>query len=167
MAPKPYTLRPHRLNDLPWVIRRHGELYSQEFGWDHRFEELVAGIVAEFQKNFDPVCERCWIAEMNGERVGCVFVVRKNDETAKLRMLLVDEKARGYGLGGQLIKECIDFARSAGYRKMILWTSDALHDARRLYEHAGFRLIEKEQHAMFGPVMMGQTWELSLTTREA
>ena len=160
----PYILRPHRPDDLPWVVRRHGELYTQEFGWDNRFEKLVAGIVAEFEKNFDPTCERCWIAELNSQRAGCVFVVKAHDEgTAKLRMLLVEPAARGMGLGEHLVAECIEFARSVGYEKLILWTSDNLVAARKLYERAGFQLVKEEAHSMFGPPMMGQTWELGLT----
>lgn len=160
---KPYTLRTHRDDDLPWVVRRHGDLYTQEFGWDDRFEELVAGIVAEFQKNYDPDRERCWIAEVNGERAGCVFVVKAHEEgIAKLRMLLVEPAARGLGLGEHLVAECIEFARSVGYQKLILWTSDALVAARKLYERAGFELVKEEAHSMFGPPMMGQTWELGL-----
>jgi N-acetylglutamate synthase-like GNAT family acetyltransferase len=163
MSPKPYILRPHRSDDLTWGIRRHGELYTQEFGWDDRFEQLVAGIVAEFEKNFDPNCERCWIAELNGKRVGCVFVVKAHEEgIAKLRMLLVEPAARGMGLGEHLVAECIKFSRSVGYQKLILWTSDALVAARKLYERAGFRLVKEEAHSMFGPPMMGQTWELGL-----
>lgn len=158
----PYTLRHHRPDDLLWVVRQHGIRYSAEFGWDERFEQLVAGIVAEFEKNYDPVVERCWIAEREGERIGCVFVVKKTAEVAKLRMLLVEPSARGLGLGGALIDECIRFARSVGYRTLILWTSDALVAARRLYERAGFRLIAEEAHSMFGPAMLGQTWELIL-----
>lgn len=162
--PEPaYTLRFHREDDLEWVIRRHGELYTKEFGWDHRFEELVAGIVEEFQKNYDATCERCWIAEMNGESVGCVFVVKAQEAgVAKLRMLLLEPTARGIGLGEHLVAECIEFARSVGYRKLILWTSDALNAARKLYERAGFQLVKEEAHSMFGPPMMGQTWELLL-----
>jgi len=164
MAPKPYTLRSHRPDDLPWVVCRHGELYTQEFGWDARFEQLVTGIVAEFEKNFDPTCERCWMAELNGERVGCVFVVKAHEEgVAKLRMLLVDPAARGMGLGEHLVTECIEFARSVGYQKLILWTSDTLVVARKLYERAEFQLVKEEAHSMFGPPMMGQTWELKLT----
>jgi GNAT superfamily N-acetyltransferase len=155
-----YTLRPHRSDDLPWVIRRHGELYTQEFGWDKRFEQLVADMVAEFEKNFDSVCEKCWIAEVDGKRAGCVFVVKADEGIARLRMLLVEPFARGMGLGDRLVKECIDFARSVGYRSMILWTSDALHAARKLYVRAGFQLIKEEPHNMFGPPMKGQTWEV-------
>ncbi len=161
MAPKPNTLRSHRPDDLPWVVRRHGELYTQEFGWDNRFEQLVAGIVAEFEKNFDPTCERCWIAELNGERAGCVFVVKAHEErVAKLRMLLVEPAARGMGLGEDLVTECIEFAQSMGYQKLILWTSDALVAARKLYKSAGFQLMKKDTHIMLGPPMMGQAWEL-------
>lgn len=159
---QPYTLRPHRPDDLPWVIRRHGEIYTQEFGWDERFEQLVAGIVAEFEKNFKPKSEKCWIAEVDGKRAGCVFAVKAHEGVAKLRMLLVEPSARGLGIGDRLVKECIDFARSVGYRSMILWTSDALHAARKLYERSGFQLIQEEPHSMFGPRMMGQTWELGL-----
>lgn len=163
LSSRPYTLRPHRPEDLPWVIRRHGELYIQEYGWDERFEQLVAGIVAKFEKNYDPTCEKCWIAEVDGKRAGCVFVVKAHEGIAKLRMLLVEPFARGMGIGDHLVKECIDFARSAGYLSMILWTSDALHAARKLYERAGFQLIKEESHSMFGPPMMGQTWEIAFS----
>ena len=157
------TLRLHRLDDLAWVVQRHGELYTNELGWDHRFEELVSSIVEEFVADFDPDRERCWIAECGDRRVGCVFLVKSPDPgVAKLRMLLVEPEARGSGLGARLIKECIDFAKSSGYQQLVLWTSDTLVSARRLYEHFGFTLIKEEPHAMFGPPMMGQTWGLTL-----
>ena len=157
-----YTLRPHRPGDIGWVIHRHGVLYFQEYGWDERFEALVAEIAAKFIQNFDPARERCWIAEQDGAIVGSVFLVRHTDSVAKLRLLLVEPSARGLGLGQRLVRECIDFARSAGYSEITLWTQAELLAARHIYENAGFHLAGLEKHHHFGPEMVGEVWNLTL-----
>jgi len=157
-----YVLRPHQPGDVGWVIHRHGALYAQEYGYDEQFEALVADIAAKFILHFDPKRERCWIAERDGEIVGSVFVVRKTETVAKLRLLLVEPKARGLGIGARLVTECVRFARQAGYRKLMLWTQSELHAARRIYTEAGFRLVAKEAHHSFGKDLVGETWELKL-----
>ena len=156
------TLRSHRPGDLGWVVHRHGALYAEEYGWDERFEALVAGIVARFVKHFDAARERCWIAEIDGERVGAVLVVKQSRSTAKLRLLIVEPAARGRGLGRRLVEECIAFARAKGYRKLVLWTQSNLAAARAIYKQCGFRRVRKERHSSFGYDLVGEFWQLAL-----
>lgn len=157
-----WRLRTHRPGDMGFVVERHGTLYPAEYGWDSRIEALTAEIVAAFLKSFDPARERCWIAECDGETVGSVFLVRETDEVARLRLLIVDPKARGLGIGRRLVEECIAFARAAGYRKITLWTHAVLVAARAIYAQAGFRLVEEWTHDEFGKSEASETWELSL-----
>jgi DNA-binding MarR family transcriptional regulator/GNAT superfamily N-acetyltransferase len=156
---EPYFLRQHEPGDMGWVVHMHGRLYAKEYGWDERFEALVAQICSEFINNYNPNRERCWIAEMDGQIVGSVFVVQDSEEVAKLRLLLVDPRVRGLGLGTRLVDECIRFARRKGYKKLVLWTNSVLEDARKIYKKAGFELVEQEPHHSFGHALIGETWE--------
>ncbi|WP_188455707.1 bifunctional helix-turn-helix transcriptional regulator/GNAT family N-acetyltransferase [Virgibacillus oceani] len=159
---EPYVLRPHEPGDMGWVTHRHGVLYSKEYNWDERFEALVAQIVSDFVNNYNPKKERCWIAEMDGEIVGSVFVVQESEKIAKLRLLLVEPKARGLGLGTRLVEECIRFSRRNGYEKLVLWTNSVLGAARHTYKKLGFELVGEEKHHSFGHDLNGETWELLL-----
>ena len=161
-ADTPFVLRSHRPGDMGWVIRAHGELYSREYGWNERFEALVAHIAAEFIEKFDPLRERCWIAERDGERVGSVFLVRNSAAIAKLRLLIVEPKARGTGLGKHLVAECLRFAQACGYRRVTLWTQQNLLAARHIYQQAGFTLAARENHSLFGVPLVGETWNFDL-----
>jgi GNAT superfamily N-acetyltransferase len=165
MTPAPRAeamLRDRRPGDLGWVVERHGRLYAEEQGWDARFETLAARVVAEMTAAPDPARERCWIAERDGQRLGCLFLSRDDSDTARLRLLLVEPAARGQGLGRRLVEAAVAFARRAGYREMVLWTHRELHAARRLFAGAGFRKTEEWLHHDFGPVATGETWRLVL-----
>jgi GNAT superfamily N-acetyltransferase len=153
-----------RPGDLGWVVQAHGEQYAEEFGWDTDFEALVARIVADFASSHDPARERAWIAQVDGERVGCIFCVTDEDPTvARLRILLVTPAGRGTGTGTALVATCVGFAREVGYERLQLWTNDVLVAARNIYERAGFILVERERHHSFGHDLVGQTWALDLT----
>lgn len=169
-APAPVQLRPHRPGDIGWLISRHGALYAQEYGWDMRFEALVARIAADFVERFDASREACWIAERDGQPLGCVVLVQARDDTtaapepgvAQLRLLLLEPAARGLGLGRRLVDECERFARAAGYRRIRLWTNSLLSAARGIYTKAGYVLIASEPHESFGHQLVGEIWELEL-----
>jgi GNAT superfamily N-acetyltransferase len=156
------VLRRHQPGDIGWIVHRQGKLYAEEYGWDETYEGLVAEILAAFVKNFDAKRERAWIAEMDGEIVGSVFLVRHDDAVAKLRLLYVEPAARGLGIGVRLVDEVVAFARLKGYRSLTIWTNDILAAARRIYEAAGFRLVSQGRHRSFGKDLVGQTWELTL-----
>jgi GNAT superfamily N-acetyltransferase len=157
-----YTLRSLRPGDIGWITHRQELLYYEEYGWNEEFEALIAGIMSKFILEFDPAMEKCWIAERDGAIAGAVFVVKKTKRVAQLRLLYVEPAARGLGIGRRLVDECIRFARTKGYRRMTLWTNDVLTSARRIYEAAGFRLVEEEKHRSFGQNLVGQNWELKL-----
>jgi DNA-binding MarR family transcriptional regulator/predicted GNAT family acetyltransferase len=157
-----YTLRPHRPGDMGWVVAQHGTVYATEYGWGSHIEAITAEIVGGFLKHFDPAREHCWIAEIDGEIVGSVFLVKESDEVARLRLLLVDAQARGLGLGRDLVEQCIVFARRVGYRKITLWTHGVLTAARAIYQKTGFRLVEQWVHDDFGKPEPSETWELTL-----
>jgi DNA-binding MarR family transcriptional regulator/N-acetylglutamate synthase-like GNAT family acetyltransferase len=158
----PYLLRTPQPGDMGWIVSRHGALYAREYGWDQRLEALCAEIVASFIRNFDAARERCWIAEREGENVGTVMLVKNSARVARLRLLLVEPKARGLGIGARLVEECIRFARQAGYRKMTLWTHSVLTAARHIYQEAGFALVATDMHEEFGKRLTGETWDLKL-----
>ena len=151
-----------RPGDLGWTVMAHGEVYAEEFGWNEEFEALVARIVADYAASHDPEREAAWIAELGGRRVGCVFVVARDDDTAQLRTLLVDPAGRGHDLGRRLVSECLAFARRAGYQRVMLWTNDVLAAARHIYLEAGFSLVSEESHHSFGTDLTGQVYELKL-----
>jgi DNA-binding MarR family transcriptional regulator/N-acetylglutamate synthase-like GNAT family acetyltransferase len=157
-----YILRLPQPGDFGWVVQSNGTLYAQEYGWDQSYEALVAQIVADFVKNYDPQKERCWIAEKDGENVGCVFLVKESESVGRLRLLIVDPKARGLGIGKRLVDECTRFARLAGYQKITLWTNSVLISARGIYQKAGYKLVKSETHRSFGKELVGETWELKL-----
>ncbi|MCV9936129.1 helix-turn-helix domain-containing GNAT family N-acetyltransferase [Boseaceae bacterium BT-24-1] len=162
-SPQPtVTIREHRPGDIGWVIAAHALLYAEVYGWDISFEALVAEIAAKFLREFRPGQERCFIAELDGAPVGSAFVVRESDEAAKLRLVLVETRAQGLGLGKRLVREALSFARAAGYRRMVLWTNDILHAARAIYIAEGFRLVAEEKHRSFGKDLVGQNWERDL-----
>ena len=156
------VLRDVRAGDMGWVVQQHGEIYAREYGWNSEFEALVAEIVAGMIRRHDPAWERGWIAELDGERVGSVFVVRKSETEAQLRLLILSPAARGLGLGARLTEECLAFARAKGYRKMVLWTNSNLDAARGIYARRGFQLVHSEPYHGYGQDLVGETWELAL-----
>jgi DNA-binding MarR family transcriptional regulator/GNAT superfamily N-acetyltransferase len=158
----PFALRPPRSGDLGWIVSRHGELYAREHGWDETFEGLVARVVADYAERHDPQRDAAWIAEAAGRRAGCVMCVGRSERVAQLRLLLVEPRARGLGIGAALVDACIDFARAAGHAQLRLWTNDVLEHARRIYERAGFALVSSEPHRSFGHDLVGQTWSRAL-----
>jgi GNAT superfamily N-acetyltransferase len=161
-AGRRYGLRMPVPGDFGWMVKRHAELYEQEYGWTEPFEGLCAQIIADYANKHDPRRERCWIAEMDGENVGCVFLAKDSAKVARIRLLLVEPKARGLGLGERLVDECIRFARRAGYRKVTLWTHSVLAAARHIYEKAGFKLVRTDRHNSWGRPVVGEYWDLEL-----
>jgi GNAT superfamily N-acetyltransferase len=165
-APQPgersYRLRAPVPGDFGWIVKRHAELYAQEYGWGAPFEGVCAQIVADFANKNDPERERCWIAQMDGDNVGCVFLVRDTDEVARIRLLIVEPKARGLKLGARLVDECVRFARAAGYKKITLWTHSVLKAARHIYQQAGFTLTSSEKRVSFGKPVVSEYWDLEL-----
>ena len=155
-------LRDPQPGDMGWVVQQHGAIYAREYGWNSDFEALVADIVAKYLRRHQPAWERCWIAEVGGQPVGSVFVVRKSAQVAQLRMLILTPEARGLGLGARLSDEAIAFARSKGYRKMVLWTNSCLDAARSIYARRGFTLVKSEPYEGFGQQLVGETWALKL-----
>jgi N-acetylglutamate synthase-like GNAT family acetyltransferase len=157
-----YLLRRHKPGDMGWLVYRHGVIGWKEQGFDERFEVFVANIISKFIQHHDPRRERCWIVEMRKEVVGCVFLIKKSETIAQLRLLLIEPKARGLGIGARLVKECVTFARRAGYRKIVLGTDNAALAARHIYQRAGFRLIRQKPHNFFGQDLIEETWQLVL-----
>ena len=162
VAIRTVILRDPKPGDIGWVVQQHGEIYAREYGWNSEFEALVADIAGKYLKHYRPDCEKCWVAELDGLKVGAVFVVRKSATVAQLRMLILASEARGLGLGGQLMDESIAFARSKGYKKMLLWTNSGLVAARAIYAKRGFKLIKTEPYHGFGHDLVGETWSLGL-----
>ncbi|HEX8742101.1 MAG TPA: helix-turn-helix domain-containing GNAT family N-acetyltransferase [Thermoleophilaceae bacterium] len=160
--PRSFVIRPPRPGDYGWIVQFHAATYSDEYGFDVRFEALIAEIVSGFARDHDPEREACWIAEVDGAPAGSVFCMRKSDRVAQLRLLCVDPRARGLGIGTRLVDECLSFARRAGYRRVTLWTQDVLRDARRIYDRAGFTLVDEQPHEDFGPRVVGQNLSLEL-----
>ncbi len=158
----PLVIRPHRAGDMGWIVESQAKFYAEEYGWDMRFEGLVAEVAGRFLRDFDPAMDYCWIAERGGINIGSILITNGGDGVAKLRLLYIDRSARGLGLGKTLVDECIRFAKAKGYRQISLWTNDILHAARAIYLKAGFRLVAEERHRMFGPELNGQTWVLDL-----
>jgi DNA-binding MarR family transcriptional regulator/GNAT superfamily N-acetyltransferase len=165
-AAEPYLLRPHQPGDMGWIVHRQAVLYHQEFGWDERYEALISRIVADFIEHFQPSRERCWVAERHGDTVGAVFVVGhpEREGVAKLRLLYVEPSSRGLGIGRRLVSEVTRFATQSGYHTLSLWTNSILVSARRIYEAEGYHLVSEESHNSFGRDLVGQHWELDLTT---
>lgn len=157
-----FILRSPKAGDMGWVVQRHATMYAEEYGWDEQFESLVLGVVADYVKQHDEKKECCWIAEKDGKNVGSIFLMRQDDEIAKLRLLIVEPSTRGMGIGARLVDEVIHFARQCGYKKVQLWTNSCLHAARKIYQNVGFVLVDETPHSMFGEGLVGQTWELTL-----